>query len=649
MCVWYQVENLCREVASLRTTLQSKHRQFQEFMNNHERAQRFHQWWEKTDDGAGSDGSLPESWSSLNDDKCVDAVRELVNHHKKELAVLETELQNKVKSLNEHQSKVDKMEEELIEIARKQKHMINLELEGEGNTEKKVLLAKRSQEQLQEILRRKQSLSLNLKRALPASPGDHSSSGEEIFSNGDNRSFQDACNRKLQIASALSLLSQNVPSSIETADTFHTAAADSPEPRIPFEEPRAKESRIPSDNNEQEESQESQLPQEVPSQNDKAKLPEVEGKSSLNLNRKSSAEIKTDKCNGSANSEKTDSRSPTNSTIEEDSIPQDSLESPVQQNPSMKRLNQRIARQRMMVMRCLEASSPSKEDLNKQIAILQDLQKQQIELEVALLENERKNVKRSNSESSNDRLSPIVDGNDRVQNTETSACCDLESTNSSATLVAVATTRSPILRNNRPNTNDEENLSESVAPRISSGRGYSTVYLTSQNRGDRLSSPYSLTITRSLPSLIANDADYDSVINMIVSIPSYVIRGAGTSSHYEYEVRVVAQDDSWTLLRRYRRFRELYISMRQKYGSKVAAIRFPPRQVFPKYEVVARQRRKRLEEYLRRLIQVCSELPHCESLYKYNGNLSNIDKQSLLEFSSFFRRGTFESSKYGTS
>lgn len=162
--VWYQVESLCREVASLRTTLQSKHRQFQEFMSNHERAQRFHQWWEKvrfrerkfdisgtsvvhrearttkviarhtnlhrvlffyclllffyiyfyfslcldrvellcarktygslsvqrenvqfqTDDGAdgaGSDGSLPESWSSLNDDKCVDAMRELVNHH----------------------------------------------------------------------------------------------------------------------------------------------------------------------------------------------------------------------------------------------------------------------------------------------------------------------------------------------------------------------------------------------------------------------------------------------------------------------------------------------------------------------------------------------------------------------------------------
>lgn len=36
----------------------------------------------QTDNGAdGSDESLPESWSSLNDEKCIDNVRELVNHH----------------------------------------------------------------------------------------------------------------------------------------------------------------------------------------------------------------------------------------------------------------------------------------------------------------------------------------------------------------------------------------------------------------------------------------------------------------------------------------------------------------------------------------------------------------------------------------
>lgn len=38
---------MCREVASLRTTLQSKNRQLQEFMNSHERAQTFHHRWEK--------------------------------------------------------------------------------------------------------------------------------------------------------------------------------------------------------------------------------------------------------------------------------------------------------------------------------------------------------------------------------------------------------------------------------------------------------------------------------------------------------------------------------------------------------------------------------------------------------------------------
>lgn len=520
-----------------------------------------------------------------------------------------------------------------------------------------MLLAKRSQEQLQEILRRKQNLSLNLKRALPAFPGDRSLSGDEALHNGDTQSFQDGCNRKLQIASALSLLPQNVPSSIDTADTFHTAAADSPEPRIPFEDFETKESQTSPSKQKEPDKQQKPSP-EVHLENDRAKLCEAaESRSLLNLNGKSSVidtiTVKSGKCNGSTSGEKAESKSPTNSVVEDSTdIPEDSLESPVQQNPAMKRLNQRIARQRMMVMRCLEASTPSKEDLNRQIAILQDLQKQQIELEVSLLEDERKNLKQQSASQCglDDRLA-ADDANDIAQTVET-LCIgrDVDSTTNSATLLTVATTRSPVLRNHRPNnTNGEENLSESVVPRVSSGRGYSTVYLTSQNRGDRLSSPYSLTITRSLPSLIANDADYDSVINVIVSIPSYVIRGAGTSSHYEYEVRVVAQDDSWTLLRRYRRFRELYISMRQKYGSKVAAIRFPPRQVFPRYEVVARQRRKRLEEYLRRLIQVCSELPHCEPLYKYNGNLSNIDKQSLLEFSSFFRRGTFESSKYGTS
>nr|XP_050868124.1 kinesin-like protein Klp98A isoform X2 [Vespula vulgaris] len=665
----------------------------------------------QTDDGGGSDGSLPESWSSLNDEKCVDAVRELVNHHKKELAVLETELQSKMKSLNEHQSKVDKMEEELMEIAKKQKHIYNLELEGDGTTEKKVFLARRSQEQLEEIVRRKQSLSLNLKRALPASPGEKSSSGDEMISGCELKSFQDSCNRKLQIASALSILPQNIPSSVDTAETFHTAAGDSPEPRLLFhaidehnqekleremsdKEAKKKEEDEEDVDEEEEEGEEEEEEDEKEEEEEEelangeccstnlysnVKKEEKEVKIEEEKRRKSKKEIERKSSNESTSNteilkddnDTLNTRSITNSTMEnDDEILQDSLESPIQSNPAMKRLNQRIARQRMMVMRCLEASTPSKEDLNRQISILQDLQKQQIELEVSLLEDERKNPK--SFLNNEDRLSTNNgggngagngggngggngsgngagngDGDDRTQ-IDTNSYRDITSTNNSATLLTVATTRSHLFRNNRPN-NEENVSSESMVSRISSGRGYSTVYLTSQNRSDRLSSPYSLTITRSLPSLIGNDGDCDNVINMIISVPSYVIRGAGTYSHYEYEVRIVAQDDTWTLLRRYRTFRELYISMSKKYGCKVAGIRFPPRLFFPRNEVVARQRRKQLEEYLRRLIQVCSKLPQCRPLYKYNGNLSNIDKQSLLEFSYFFRRGTFESSKYGTS
>ncbi|KAG7202642.1 hypothetical protein KM043_009820 [Ampulex compressa] len=610
-----------KEWADAIAALESRQRELRQRRNLLEQERRDEMT--QTDDGAGSDGSLPESWSSLNDDKCVDAVRELVNHHKKELAILEAELQDKVKSLNEHQNKVDRMEEELMEIAKKQKDMFNLELDGEGIADKKVILAKRTQEQLQEILRRKRSLSLNLKRALPASPDDRSSNGNEMLSTDELKSVQDACNRKLQIASALSLLSQDVPSSIDTAETFHTAAADSPEPRIPFEDSGTKDQPT---NVEQEVQQESKnqecVSHELRIENDRVS-PNEEAKPSMIVSRTSHPECNTvqeGNIKSETNGDETESKSLRNSTTEENNL-EGTLESPVQQNPAMRRLNQRIARQRMM-----------------------DLQRQQIELEVSLLEDERKSQKDYQCEN---RLSVSVTADYPPNERDTR---ERESANdSSATLLTISTTKSSLYKNNRPNTGNEDTLQESIVPRISSGREYSSVYLTSQNRGDRLSSPYSLTITRSLPSLIANDGDSDSVINMIVSVPSYVIRGAGTSSHYEYEVRVVAQDDSWTLLRRYRRFRELYISMRHKYGSKVAAVRFPPRQVFPRYEVVARQRRKRLEEYLRRLIQVCSELPHCEPLYKYNGNLSNIDKQSLLEFSSFFRRGTFESSKYGTS
>lgn len=54
-----------------------------------------------------------------------------------------------------------------------------------------------------------------------------------------------------------------------------------------------------------------------------------------------------------------------------------------------------------------------------------------------------------------------------------------------------------------------------------------------------------------------------------ISVPSYVIRGAGKHTHFEYEIRITLPDDKWTLMRRYSRFRELHISLKNLYGEKV--------------------------------------------------------------------------------
>ena len=63
-----------------------------------------------------------------SEDICLTFFLCLVCLQKKELAALETELQSKVKYLNEHQTKVDEIEEELLEMAENQKQMLNLEV-----------------------------------------------------------------------------------------------------------------------------------------------------------------------------------------------------------------------------------------------------------------------------------------------------------------------------------------------------------------------------------------------------------------------------------------------------------------------------------------------------------------------------------------
>ena len=56
-----------------------------------------------------------------------------------------------------------------------------------------------------------------------------------------------------------------------------------------------------------------------------------------------------------------------------------------------------------------------------------------------------------------------------------------------------------------------------------------------------------------------------------VTIPTYVMRGTGSSTHYQYEINIVTSTERWSILRRYTKFRELYHHMKKKYGLKVVS------------------------------------------------------------------------------
>jgi len=54
-----------------------------------------------------------------------------------------------------------------------------------------------------------------------------------------------------------------------------------------------------------------------------------------------------------------------------------------------------------------------------------------------------------------------------------------------------------------------------------------------------------------------HDNDFDVFCGVGVTVQSFCMVGSGSNAHIEYSVKVVCQDDAWTILRRFRRFRDL--------------------------------------------------------------------------------------------
>ncbi|XP_064489753.1 kinesin-like protein KIF16B isoform X2 [Ornithodoros turicata] len=172
----------------------------------------------------------------------------------------------------------------------------------------------------------------------------------------------------------------------------------------------------------------------------------------------------------------------------------------------------------------------------------------------------------------------------------------------------------------------------------------SMTYLKSPyNCGHRSGSSRSLPILPTYPHFGVEMGTAESPIR--ISIPSYTLRGTGSSAHIEYEVKIAVMEDCWTLFRRYKRFRELHQYMKHKYGKKLTLPYFPPRKLFGSTsERLTEERRKLLEVYLIELVNACRRDLSCP----LHRSVTGLCKQHMWEFAPFFRKGCFEMSKHST-
>ncbi|XP_058236397.1 kinesin-like protein KIF16B isoform X1 [Hemibagrus wyckioides] len=133
-----------------------------------------------------------------------------------------------------------------------------------------------------------------------------------------------------------------------------------------------------------------------------------------------------------------------------------------------------------------------------------------------------------------------------------------------------------------------------------------------------------------------------------ISIPRYVLRGQGKDEHYEFEVKITVLDETWTVFRRYSRFREMHKSLKMKYPE-LAALEFPPKKIFGnRDERMVAERRSHLERYLRNFFQIMLSSSCSSSPLRGDDSGLQLSKHAVCDISPFFKKGVFDYSSHGT-
>ncbi|KAJ1523618.1 hypothetical protein ONE63_001461 [Megalurothrips usitatus] len=577
------------------------------------------------------DSESLDSWASTAPGSAVqvgdnDAMKLLIEQHKRHMMMLDAEFQKKVAALAEGRARAERLESDLTIVQSAEPSSLPVE-------ELKRMISERTQEELQHIIDRKKSFKLDLKERLAPSNVAPAASSSQQSTLSAHASTSDGCPDRVpyetpMVTATEFLETPYLPALSEVVDdvSFHTACASPALPSFSSAvqdnsgvdatadagvlsdsgvelDTRSSLARDPLLHSWLQASASNVVARALPNCDDSDDVSSTEDY----LNSKPSSA----RGEGSSGRVRAHHRPPRHFKNGLLNLRRGDAELNVRDAMrAMQGLYQRVANQKMLVIQSLEDDC-GKQELNERIAVLQELQKQYLCLELAL---EQHTGKENRSSVGNLSTLPTLGSIEDSDDMSTSAD-DMMS--------------EPSYSNSHRESLDHSGIREATLSPLNPA--------TLNTQDDNFSS---VSLARSRTSLHSCDD------GEVIHIPSYVIRGAGSSTHYEYEVRVNAGGERWTLLRRYRRFRELHLQMRDKYGSLVSSLEFPPRRLFSKRsEVVAGKRRAQLEVYLRALIRVCSTVAGCP-LHQARDNLTRV---ALIEFSPFFRKGVFEAGKYGTS
>ena len=185
------------------------------------------------------------------------------------------------------------------------------------------------------------------------------------------------------------------------------------------------------------------------------------------------------------------------------------------------------------------------------------------------------------------------------------------------------------------NSDDEFNQSDNKIPmlRLKSNRNSSDLSsnedFSSQNS---LALTGNLKLTDSTKTIIKPSAIYRHGIEIDI-LKHVLITKSKFDEHNEFFIKIRVKNETWTIFRRYNKFRELHQIWLNLYPI-LKRISFPTRKlIFSKTEKFLEERKLQLEHYLRCFLELLINEPKCP----INVINSELNKEKLCKFCPFFQ------------